>query len=62
MDLLEQANSYIKANFSKVDNSIRYRYHFTPLIGWMNDPNGFCYYKGYYHLFYHTTHIRVNGV
>ena len=27
-------------------------FHLTPLVGWMNDPNGFCYYKGQYHLFY----------
>ncbi len=27
-------------------------YHLTPRIGWMNDPNGFSYYKGQYHLFY----------
>ena len=21
-------------------------FHLTPLVGWMNDPNGFCYYQG----------------
>ncbi|MGN0496627.1 MAG: glycoside hydrolase family 32 protein [Lachnospiraceae bacterium] len=26
--------------------------HFTPTKNWMNDPNGFIYYKGVYHLFY----------
>ena len=27
-------------------------FHLTPPIGWMNDPNGFCIYKGRYHLFF----------
>jgi beta-fructofuranosidase len=27
-------------------------YHFLPEKNWMNDPNGVCYYKGEYHLFY----------
>ncbi len=27
-------------------------YHASPRVGWMNDPNGFSYYKGEYHLFY----------
>lgn len=32
----------------------RYRlgYHISAPSGWINDPNGFCYFKGYYHIFY----------
>lgn len=32
----------------------RYRlgYHVAAKSGWINDPNGFCYFKGYYHIFY----------
>ena len=27
-------------------------YHYRPDKGWINDPNGLVYYKGYYHVFY----------
>lgn len=27
-------------------------FHLSPRVGWMNDPNGFSYYQGEYHLFY----------
>lgn len=32
----------------------RYRlgYHIMPKSGWINDPNGFSYFDGYYHVFY----------
>lgn len=28
------------------------KFHINPLSGLLNDPNGFCFYKGRYHLFY----------
>lgn len=39
-----------------VENSIlpedRPAFHLSARVGWMNDPNGFSYYMGKYHLFY----------
>jgi len=32
----------------------RLKFHITPPVGWMNDPNGFTKYKGEYHIFYQS--------
>ena len=33
------------------------QYHYRPEKGWINDPNGLVYFKGYYHVFYqHCPH------
>ena len=43
---------------SRLDPS-RYRLHFHPPFGWMNDPNGLCEVGGVTHLFYqHNPHGR----
>ena len=35
-------------------------YHVAPPIGRLNDPNGFSYYKGEYHIFYQHHPYSVN--
>lgn len=35
-----------------MDYSEKLKYHLKPEKGWVNDPNGLVYYKGYYHIFY----------
>ncbi len=35
-----------------ISGEARPMFHLSPLCGWMNDPNGFSFYKGEYHLFY----------
>ncbi len=34
------------------DTPYREQYHFAPWKNWMNDPNGLCWYQGYYHMYY----------
>lgn len=47
-----QANNYIENNRNAVNPRYRGKYHAMPPVGWMNDPNGFNYALGNYHLFY----------
>ncbi len=49
---LERAREYEREQAIKLSAEERPLFHLTPLVGWMNDPNGFCWYKDRYHLFY----------
>lgn len=48
---LEKAQNYEQTHQNEIDAN-RPFFHLTPRTGWMNDPNGFCFYDGKYHLFY----------
>ena len=49
---LSKARAYEEKEGDKVPSEQRPLFHLSPRIGWMNDPNGFSFYKGKYHLFY----------
>lgn len=50
---LERANESMNAVKDIVKRGIyRQKYHFTSPAYWMNDPNGFAYFNGKYHLYY----------
>ena len=49
---LIKAREYELHEEAGVPIDARAAFHLTPRVGWMNDPNGFSYYKGKYHLFY----------
>lgn len=52
MTTTKQANDHIAEHKLSVNPTFKPHYHLTPQVGWMNDPNGFVYFRGEYHLFY----------
>ena len=49
---LKQSNDYLITHAGRINMQYRPRYHFAPPVGWMNDPNGVCYFRGAMHVFY----------
>ncbi len=51
-DNLQKARSFEEKYIPNVSMDKLPKFHVTGVIGWINDPNGFCAYKGEYHLFF----------
>lgn len=49
---LREARKYEEEAEKMIKEEERPGFHLSVRTGWMNDPNGFSYYKGQYHLFY----------
>ena len=49
---LREARKYEETYEKRIDTKDRPEFHFSTRVGWLNDPNGFSYYDGKYHLFY----------
>lgn len=49
---LREARKYEEASEKIIEKEERPVFHLSTRTGWMNDPNGFSWYDGKYHLFY----------
>ena len=39
----------------------RLAFHLMPPVGWLNDPNGLCYYQGQFHVFFQYAPFNAKG-
>ncbi|MGL5258585.1 MAG: glycoside hydrolase family 32 protein [Lachnospiraceae bacterium] len=51
-EILKKAIKYEEEKELQIKEKTRPVIHLSSRVGWMNDPNGFSYYKGKYHMFY----------
>lgn len=57
---LEEARSYEMEHEKEINPQERPAFHLSSRVGWMNDPNGFSFYQGKYHLFYQYHPYSLN--
>ena len=49
---LQLARQYEEEFGRRIPSAERPAFHLSPYAGWLNDPNGFSFYQGRYHMFY----------
>ena len=59
--VLERNVSAIEKDADMTEGRFRLGHHLMPPVGWLNDPNGLCWYKGKYHVFFQYAPFDVEG-
>lgn len=59
---VEEIRKIEETQFSEINRMpCRLTHHLMPPAGWLNDPNGLCYFKGKYHVFFQYSPFEVKG-
>lgn len=60
-ELLKQVELQERNKEEVEKDKFRLRFHLMPPVGWLNDPNGLCYWKGWYHVFFQYAPFHAEG-
>ena len=59
--LTAEAEKRAEEDIRSGKSRFRQRLHLMPPVGWLNDPNGLCQFKGIYHAFFQYAPFNVEG-
>ena len=59
--LVETAEQNMAAKEKGAEKSFREKLHLMPPVGWLNDPNGLCQFRGVYHAFFQYSPFNAEG-
>lgn len=59
--VLERNVAEVEKNANLTDGRFRLGHHLMPPVGWLNDPNGLCWFQGKYHVFFQYAPFDVEG-
>lgn len=59
--VLERNVADVEKNADLTDGRFRLGHHLMPPVGWLNDPNGLCWFQGKYHVFFQYAPFDVEG-
>lgn len=59
--VLERNVAEVEKNADLTDGRFRLGHHLMPPVGWLNDPNGLCWFQGKYHVFFQYAPFDAEG-